>query len=379
MCLTRQRYEPSPHRVNRANDTSDTGSAVDACSGDVSSDMSCHRTTGAGSNDVDLAHSDAALGLAVGLGEVKSVAAVLSVVRGRGYLFPLAVLVLYEAGLLLWGEIRAEHIAILVLFFVLALVGPKCRQFVFDVSPFVLLAVGYDSVRYAQSAIVRPDGVLGCGLRAFELRLFPFPFADGLTFPEWFAQHHNAVLDVVAAVPYFGQVYFAFLYAAFLFFVDRPRMRRFLWALAIANYIAFAMYVFLPAAPPWYIYERGCVIDLSAATSPAGLVRVDELLGIGYFTSYYSRAASVFGAMPSMHCAFPLIGMLTAWRSITWKTRWIHLLYTIVMFFAAIYLTHHWIVDAVAGWTVAATGVAIMAGFRLLRRRFALGRTAVHS
>jgi membrane-associated phospholipid phosphatase len=160
--------------------------------------------------------------------------------------------------------------------------------------------------------------------------------------------------------------YVALVYAGYLYFKDRPRMRYFLWAFAVANAISFAMWLIVPAAPPWYVHEHGCVIDLAARPSPAGLGRVDALLGISYFEVFYSRAASVFGAMPSMHNAYPLLGLFTAWSSSTWKTRPIHIAYFLWMFTASLYLDHHWVVDAVAGWCVA--GAAVLLAGKLLGR-----------
>lgn len=283
--------------------------------------------------------------------------------RPRTWMLPVLVLLAYLAVLALGGgELRLEHALVLVFVLVLAAVGPRSRQFLVDGSPYLVLGMGYDAVRYVQTAIVRPEGVLGCGLRDLELLLFPFPFADGATFPDFFAQHHLPALDLLTAIPYFGFIYIAALYAAYLFFIDRPRMRRYLWSLTVANYLAFAMWVLLPAAPPWYLQNHGCAIDLATAPNPAGLARVDELLGIQYFSSFYARSSSVFGALPSMHCAFPALGLLTAWKATTWKTRWIHLLYASLMAFAAVYLTHHWIVDAVAGWAVAVVSVAVVLG-----------------
>jgi membrane-associated phospholipid phosphatase len=83
------------------------------------------------------------------------------------------------------------------------------------------------------------------------------------------------------------------------------------------------------------------------------------MLGISYFESFYSRAASVFGAMPSMHNAYPLLGLFTAWSSSTWKTRPIHVGYFLWMFTASLYLDHHWVVDAIAGWCVAVAAVLV--------------------
>jgi membrane-associated phospholipid phosphatase len=134
------------------------------------------------------------------------------------------------------------------------------------------------------------------------------------------------------------------------------------------------MWLAVPAAPPWYIREYGCGIDLAVAPSPAGLLRVDALLGIDYFAAFYSRAASVFGALPSMHCAYPLLGLLTARRAATWRTWPIHVGYTLLMFGASVYLDHHWIVDGLAGWMIA--GFAVWAA-EIADRRVSLNRDRV--
>jgi len=65
----------------------------------------------------------------------------------------------------------------------------------------------------------------------------------------------------------------------------------------------------------------------------------------------------VFGAMPSMHCAYPMLGLLTAWRSASWKTRPIHILYALTMFVGSNYLDHHWLWDGFAGITLACVAV----------------------
>jgi membrane-associated phospholipid phosphatase len=95
-------------------------------------------------------------------------------------------------------------------------------------------------------------------------------------------------------------------------------------------------------------------------------VRVDNLLGIPYFQSFYARASQVFGAVPSLHCAYPMLGLLTAWRFAGPIARSAHLLYVVVMFSASVYLDHHWIVDGILGWMLAAVAVF------LARRMFAL-------
>lgn len=268
----------------------------------------------------------------------------------------------YAAVMFVIGDLRPEHVAIPLLACTLAYATPKTKRFFIDVSPYLAVAIGYDSVRYARQWLLTPEQVWGCGLR--ELELSAFAVAPGVTLQDYLATHNSPALDLLFAVPYAIFVYVAIAYAAYLFFVDRPRMRHYLWAFAIANFTSFAMWLLIPAAPPWYIREFGCAIDLSAAPSPAALARVDTLLGIDYFARFYSRAASVFGAMPSMHCAYPVIGLLTAWRAASWKTRPIHVGYSALMVVAAVYLDHHWVWDALAG--IAVAGFATWAAKRAL-------------
>lgn len=283
---------------------------------------------------------------------------------GPWWLLPGGIPLAYAAVMLAIGDLRPEHVIIPVIAGVLAYTGPRSKQFFLDASPYLAVAFGYDAVRYARAVALTPDRVMGCGLREAELALFRV--SPGVTFQDYFAQHHTPLTDLIFALPYTIFAYLAILYAAYLFFVDRPRMRHYLWAFAIANFVSFALWLIVPAAPPWYIREHGCTIDLSAQPSAAALLRVDALLGIDYFERFYSRAASVFGAMPSMHCAYPLLGLLTAWKSISWKTKPLHIAYTLLMFGAAVYLDHHWILDAIAGWLVAL--VAVIVARRLLER-----------
>lgn len=269
-------------------------------------------------------------------------------------LFPIVPVsyVLVMAGI---GDLRVEHIALLLVVLGLSAFGARTRAFLGDITPYILVLLGYDSVRYARRVLVTSDRVVACGLR--ELELSTFSVAPGTTLQDWFQLHHAPFWDVVFAVPYTVFAYLALLYSAYLYFTDRPRMRHYLWSFAIANFISFVVWMALPAAPPWYVRAHGCDVSMSALPSAAGLLRVDQLFGMHYYEQLYSRAASVFGAMPSMHCAYPMLGLLSAWRSTTWKTRWIHVVYAITMFVGSNYLDHHWLWDGIAGVALACFAV----------------------
>jgi inositol phosphorylceramide synthase catalytic subunit len=269
-------------------------------------------------------------------------------------LFPL-VPVLYVLVIAGIGDLRVEHVVLVLVVLGLSAFGPRARAFLSDITPYVLVALGYDLVRYARRVFVTAERVYACDLR--QLELSTFAVSPGVTLQDWFQLHHSPFWDVVFAVPYTVFAYLALLYSAYLYFVDRPRMRRYLWAFAIANFISFVMWMAFPAAPPWYLRAHGCQVSMADLPSAAGLLRVDQLFGIHYYESLYSRAASVFGAMPSMHCAYPMLGLLTAWPATSWKTRPIHILYAVTMFVGSNYLDHHWLWDGIAGVALAVASV----------------------
>jgi inositol phosphorylceramide synthase catalytic subunit len=269
-------------------------------------------------------------------------------------LFPLVPL-LYVLVIAAIGDLRVEHVIMVLLVVALSAFGPRARAFLSDITPYVLVGLGYDMVRYARRVFVTAERVHACDLRHFELSTLAV--APGVTLQDWFQLHHAPFWDVVFAVPYTIFAYLALIYSGYLYFVDRPRMRRYLWSFAIANFISFVVWMAFPAAPPWYVRAHGCDVSMSALPSAAGLLRVDEWFGMHYYEQLYSRAASVFGAMPSMHCAYPMLGLLTAWRSASWKTRPIHILYALTMFVGSNYLDHHWLWDGIAGVTLACVAV----------------------
>lgn len=236
--------------------------------------------------------------------------------------------------------------------------GRRVRDLFERLVPYLLFVLAYDAVRYGRDAFLTADRVTVCGIREFEHKLFPL--ANGVTIGDWVQSRVSTPLDMLFAAPYFVFAYVVLGYGLYLYSVDRPRMSRFLWSFCLANLVAFVVWLAFPVAPPWYYRLHGCVADIAARPSPAGLARVDALLGIRYFQTFYGKSTYVFGAMPSLHCTYPMIGLLTAWRHITWRTRPIHLGYVALMFCASVYLDHHYVVDGLAGFALAGVSVWVV-------------------
>lgn len=263
---------------------------------------------------------------------------------GLGLLAPFAGYALYSQ---LRGDLRFDHVAVFVIVAALVLLGPRAKELVSGLYPVGLVFLLYDGMRPLQFLGVTESSVHLCDLRAVEARIFGW---GGGTLHDYWQTHHSTPLDVLCAIPYSTFLLWCVAGALYLYVKDRPAMRRFTWGFFVLNVVGFLTYHLLPAAPPWYFHARGCVVDLATTASEGpALARVDALLGLSYFHGMYGRASSVFGALPSLHCAYPLLLVLEGWRASGWRLRTAGLAYYGAMVFSAVYLDHHWVLDALLG------------------------------
>ena len=271
--------------------------------------------------------------------------------RSRYALVPLAPFVVYAAFSAARADLRFEHGASIFLVAVLACTNARTRSLLLAIYPLGLVGLLYDAMRPLQNVGLTAERVHVCDVRGLEARLFGFEH-DGatLTLHDWFRTHHWPALDLFCAVPYATFILVSFACAAFLAFRDRPAMKRFTWGFLAMNVAGFATYHLVPAAPPWYFHAHGCAVDLATRASEGPvLMRVDAMLGISYFHAMYSKASSVFGALPSLHCAYPLLVVLEGWRSFGRRLRAASVAYWLSMIFASVYLDHHWLIDGILG------------------------------
>jgi membrane-associated phospholipid phosphatase len=274
--------------------------------------------------------------------------------------------VLWPAWLLSRGEVRWELITVMVL--VPALAFTRRRLFA-GLLPVALVALLYDSMRFVKNVGLSPERVHLCDLRSAEIALFGVSVGgarDG-TLHDLIQAHPAPALDALCAVPYGTYIYAVLGAALFLYRRDFHRLQRFTWTFLLLNVAGFVTYHLYPAAPPWYFHAHGCVVDLAAkASAGPNLARVDALLGVGYFRGFYGRSNDIFGAVPSLHVAYPALLALETWPYLTLPLRAVAVAYAALMCVAAVYLDHHWVIDVVVGLAYTAACVALV---RLAFRR----------
>lgn len=285
----------------------------------------------------------------------------------RYTLFPLLPFVAYALLSAVRGDLRVEHVGAVLLVVALAYTSPRTKSLFVAIYPLGLVGLLYDGMRPLRDIGLTADRIHVCDIRSLEARLFGSEI-DGAphTLHDRFQTHHWPVVDLFCAFPYATFIVVSLACAAFLAARDPEAMRRFTWAFFVTNVAGFATYHLLPVAPPWYFHSHGCTVDLATQASEGPvLTRVDAMLGVSYFHAMYSKSSSVFGALPSLHCAYPLLIVLEGWRSFGPHLRLLSVAYWILMIFASVYLDHHWLLDGIVGSTYAV--VASLA----LRRIFA--------
>lgn len=266
---------------------------------------------------------------------------------------------------------RWDHAAVVIVALALFVIGPRTKKLFLGAYPCGLVAVFYDAMRTVENVGLTPGRVHLCDLRTVEARFFGTTMGgERVTWQDWFHVHHWPAVDLLCAVPY-GTFLFVIMATAVVLFVrDYTRMLRFSWCWFALNMAGFATYHFWPAAPPWYFHAHGCLVDLAAhASEGAALARVDARFSTDYFAGMYGRASDVFGAMPSLHCAYALLIVLVGWGAFGWALRIASAAFLGVMCFGAVYLDHHWVLDVIAGLLYCSVVVGAVALMPSRKRR----------
>lgn len=258
------------------------------------------------------------------------------------------------------GGLHRDHV-MFGLLGCLDLYNLKSRAFLRAFLPFIATGVIFDSMRYYYwPGIAGRVHVAG----PYELERAWFGI-DGQTLNEIFAAHHWAIADLAAGFAYLTFVAEYLGLALLLFFRGATaRAATFARAFLVVNVMGFITYFIYPAAPPWYVAAHGLgPAEANIEPSAAAAQRFDALLGTHFFDVYH-RGIDVFGAIPSLHVAYPLIALVLALRfDELRRLRWLAAGFVPLMVFSAIYLQHHYLIDVVIGLAYGGVSLAIVSAW----------------
>lgn len=260
---------------------------------------------------------------------------------------------------------KTDQLVLVGIFNTLFFLSPITKKFIIGFSIFIVYWIIYDYMKafpnYNYNAVHIED------LYNFEKNVFGIAQNGTILTPnEYWLLNTNAFLDVMTGFFYLMWVPVPLAFAAFLFFKDKKNFLYFLLTFVWVNLLGFVVYYLYPAAPPWYVQQHGFDFIASTPGNTAGLVRFDQFFGIELFKSIYSKGSNVFAAMPSLHSAYPLIVVYYAAKGKFNKANIFFITVMIGIWFAAVYTSHHYLSDVLAGMTTAIVGIF---SFNWLKKR----------
>jgi inositol phosphorylceramide synthase catalytic subunit len=175
----------------------------------------------------------------------------------------------------------------------------------------------------------------------WEKTLFGIPFVYQL-FPT------SPIITLLSCLPYLLHFSLPWIFAIYLWRVEGKGMAfLFLWVIGVLNCMSLMIQFVIPTAPPWYIQKYGTVpANYDIPSEPGRLTDIDELFGISLFKGMYGTNPVVFGSFPSLHAAWPFTIAFFSTDKVLGKWKWIYVAW---VWWAAIYLIHHYIVDIIGG------------------------------
>ncbi|KAI0631669.1 PAP2-domain-containing protein [Trametes polyzona] len=224
-----------------------------------------------------------------------------------------------------------------------ALLIPFTSQFFLPAGPVFLYLLSFFSSKYIPKEYrPTPSVVL---LPTLESVLYGANVSDILT------RFTHPILDLLAWVPYgVGHYVIPFIVAAFIW-LFRPKEALHFWASAFGymNLTGVLIQLVFPCAAPWYELIYGLTpADYTIRGSPGGLARIDKLFHSKGYTTAFSNSPLVFGAFPSLHAGSATMEALFISHLFPWTTKYIFT-YAAILYWATMYLTHHYLVDVVGG------------------------------
>ena len=253
---------------------------------------------------------------------------------------------------------KNDQLFLVVLFNACFFINGTSRKVILGFSIFIIYWIIFDYMKafpnYTFNTVHIED------LYNAEKSLFGI-VADGkkLT-PNEYWQHNTAdFLDIMSGIFYLCWIPVPLAFAGYLFYTDRALFLWFSCTFVLVNFIGFVGYYIYPAAPPWYVQQYGMGFIANTPGNTAGLARFDAYFGIHVFKGLYAKSSNVFAAMPSLHSSYPLIVL---YYGIKKRLGWINIPFAIIMvgiWFAAVYSSHHYVLDVIAGIISAMLGIFI--------------------
>lgn len=251
---------------------------------------------------------------------------------------------------------KTDQIVLILICTVFYYLSKPTRKFIIGFSIFIVFWIIFDYLKafpnYNYNSVHIVD------LYNWEKHWFGFVSDGGLVTPnEYWLKNSHPFLDVICGLFYLMWVPVPIAFSVFLFLTNRKKQfLYFLLTFLLVNLLGFIGYYLYPAAPPWYIQQHGTEFIKDTASNPAQLIKFDQFFNLPIFQTLYSKGSNVFAAMPSLHSSYPLIVIYYGIKNKLGKINIFFAVVVVGIWFAAVYTSHHYVLDVLAGILTAVLG-----------------------
>lgn len=193
----------------------------------------------------------------------------------------------------------------------------------------------------------------------------------------WMQQHfydRNYIhwYDKIASATYFTHFIFPVIALAVLWVTSHREWARFMKRFASLLFVACTMFVLLPTVPPWMAADRKHsykILPPLARHTGRGF----SSMGLKGFVNTWNSAldwGNAIAAMPSLHASFALF--IPAFFLPRIKPVWLKALvltFPLIMAASLVYFGEHYVIDALAGWTIVGLSFLFWGRFERRQRR----------
>jgi PAP2 superfamily len=202
--------------------------------------------------------------------------------------------------------------------------------------------------------------VYGLAFRLAETLKLPITYtpqiqADKLigfgTLPTVFLQQHlhlSLGIEAFCVLMYTSHFFFPLILGFYLWHVRRGEgFGELMYTDVLLSLLAGVTYVLLPSAPPWLAADHGLAPGVHSL-----LTTSLDAVGLGDIAAFKgdAKAYDVAAAFPSIHAAFPVVGVLVIrkYRLPAWLL-YIETVRMVGVWFTIVYTGEHYVVDILAG------------------------------
>jgi len=269
---------------------------------------------------------------------------------------------------------KKEQLVLVLLFNALFYISPGTRKFIIGFSVFIVFWILFDYMKAFPNYTFNTVHIES--IYQAEKNLFGLVQNDHtvLTPNEFWLQHQHTFLDIMAGLFYLCWMPVPLLFGVYLFYKNKEAFAWFSLTFLLVNLVGFVVYYTYPAAPPWYVQQYGFTFHANTPGNTAGLARFDAFFHTGIFAGLYTKSSNVFAAMPSLHSAYPMVVLFYGLKYKVGVLKNILFgMVTVGIWFAAVYSSHHYVLDVLAGMGCAVTGIFLfswLAQYNKVVKRF---------